>query len=97
MRSSNPLEGVSLPKRQDQCWVSDVRGAERRGTRRIGPGKKEIRRAIIPKSEGDSLAYRVSTWANERGNGVRHRSQHKKAGCDAGWDESWICFVFHGL
>lgn len=83
MRSSDSLEGVSLPKCQDQCWVSDVRRAERRGARRIDPVKKEIRRAIISKSEGDSLGYRVSAWADERGNGVRHSRQHEKARCDA--------------
>lgn len=83
MQSGGSLEGVGLPKGQDQCWVSDVRKAEWRGTRRIGPVKVEISRAIISKSEGDSLGYRVSTWADERGNGVRHRRQHEKARCDA--------------
>lgn len=97
MGSGDSLEGVSLPKNQDQCGISNVRKAERRGTRWIGPVEKEIRRAIIPKSEGDALGDQVSTRTDQRGNGVRHRRQHEKAGRDAPLDWTWVWFVLHGV
>ena len=95
MCTRGPLEGVSLPKGQNQRRVCDACGDKRRSTRRVGPVKSETFRPRVAKSEGNSLGHRVSTWADKRSDGVRQSRQSEKTSCDAGLNESLMRVVFH--
>ena len=97
MRARAPLEGVCLPKCQNECGIYNVSKAGRESTGRIRPVKKKVTRAVVAQSEGDSFRYRVFTRAHQGGGGVRHGSQQDKTGYNAALDHLTVALIFHGF